>query len=265
MQHFFSNPPHGSHRGSHDSRTRTYTGDSDFFQFCHRRACCVRKNIYRGLHCLHQLGDGFPVVNARCKQAIGPSVAVCPQPFNSSLEPRGLRTDGHQINIRARIQHERNTDGFRRLADGANLFHLQRQSHMRTLVIAGHVFEVHPDSAGIDGCFCRFRHVLHRGAVARFQIRCYRHSHGPGNSPHHIQHLVPRDTLTVRITPGKSDRRAACCDCWMPAFFQNPRAHHIPSVREHQHSRPVMKLSELFSFFGLYAHIHRNLQRKDPR
>src|SRR5258707_787344 len=43
----------------------------------------------------------------------------------------------------------------------------------------------------------------------------------------------------------------------MAALSENPRAYHIPSVREHEHSRPVMKLSELFSFFGLYAHIHR--------
>src|SRR5207253_6462638 len=90
-----------------------------------------------------------------------------------------------------------------------------------------------------------------------------RNAHGAGNSRHNVQHLVPRDSLTVRIAPGKGDRRAACCDCWMAAFFQNPGAHHVPRVREHQHSRPVMKFSELFSLFGLLSHVHRNLQRKD--
>jgi hypothetical protein len=47
----------------------------------------------------------------------------------------------------------------------------------------------------------------------------------------------------------------------MAAFFQNPRGYHIPSVREHEHSRPVMKLSELFGFFGLYAHVHRKTSK----
>src|SRR2546430_8103892 len=49
----------------------------------------------------------------------------------------------------------------------------------------------------------------------------------------------------------------------MAAFSQNPGAHHVPRVREHQYSRPVMKFSELFSLFGLLSHVHRNLQRKD--
>jgi hypothetical protein len=48
----------------------------------------------------------------------------------------------------------------------------------------------------------------------------------------------------------------------MPALFQNPRAYHIPGIRENEHSRPMMKLSELFSFFGLYANVHRKTSRE---
>src|SRR5207249_5950407 len=134
---------------------------------------------------------------------------------------------------------------------------------MRTLIIAGHVLEIHSDGARTDRRFHGLRHVLHGSAVARFQIRGYRSAHRTGNPRYHIQHLVPRDSLTVRIAPRESYCRAAGRNGRMAAFFQNPRAYHIPSVRKHEHSRPVMKLSELFSFFGLYAHIHRNLQRKD--
>src|SRR5438034_6069566 len=42
----------------------------------------------------------------------------------------------------------------------------------------------------------------------------------------------------------------------MPTFFQNACAHHVPRVREHQHSRTVMQFSELLGFLGLRSNVH---------
>src|SRR5882724_275079 len=45
----------------------------------------------------------------------------------------------------------------------------------------------------------------------------------------------------------------------MVGLFQNARARHVPRVRQQQHLRPVMQLSELFRFCSLRSNVHGQL------
>src|SRR6266704_3353579 len=129
------------------------------------------------------------------------------------------------------------------------------------LGITGHVFQVHSNCARIDRRFHGFRHVLHGSAVPGFHVRRYRNVNGARNPRDHIQHLVPRDSLTVRIASRKGDRCAAGRNGGMSAFFQNPRADPVPGICKHEHFRPVMELSELLGFFSLHSNVHRKTSK----
>src|SRR5436190_79191 len=81
-----------------------------------------------------------------------PSFPVRAQSLDATIKACSLRPNRHQINIRTRIDHQRNAQRRGHLANLSNLLYLQTKLNLRILALAGYVFKVQTDGPGVHEC-----------------------------------------------------------------------------------------------------------------
>src|SRR5258708_24961446 len=69
--------------------------------------------------------------------------------------------------------------------------------------------------------------------------------------------ISPREMRCASGYPRDAATPALVVNGWVTCLFHEPRARHVPRIREHQDVRPMMQLPEPLCLFGLHMNIHR--------